>query len=116
MCGTAVAGAAGAAAATTYLMGGGYKEAEDAVNTIIGSIGGLLCDGAKESCSFKVSFAAECAVISGSMAMNKAGIKPGCGIITHDIDENIRNLGHINNVGMKEADNIMLDILSTQKK
>jgi L-cysteine desulfidase len=116
MCGTAVAGAAGAAAATAYLMGGGCKEAEDAVNTVIGSIAGMLCDGAKESCAFKVSFAAECAVMSGIMAVDKAGIRPGSGIITHDIDENIRNLGYINNYGMKEVDNIMLNILHSQKK
>lgn len=116
MCGTAVAGAAGAAAATAYLLGGGFEEAENAINTVIGSIGGMLCDGAKESCAFKVSFAAECAVISGNMAVNKVGIRAGSGIITDNIDENIRNIGLINNLGMKEADNIMLEILSTQKK
>ena len=116
MCGTAVAGAAGAAAATAYLLGGGLAEAENAINTVIGSIGGMLCDGAKESCAFKVSFAAECAVISANMAMNKNGIRTGCGIITDNIDENIRNIGLINNLGMKEADNMMLEILSTQKK
>ncbi len=116
MCGTAVAGAAGAAAATAYLLGGGCREAETAVNTVIGSIGGILCDGAKESCAFKVGFAAECAVTSGFMAVNDTGIQPGSGIITHDIDKNIRNIGYINNDGMKEADKIMLEILNTQKK
>lgn len=116
MCGTAVAGAAGAAAATAYLLGGGFEEAENAINTVIGSIGGMLCDGAKESCALKVSFAAECAVISGNMAMNKTGIRTGSGIVTDNIDENIRNIGLINNLGMKEADNIMLGILSTHKK
>ncbi|PYG89887.1 L-cysteine desulfidase [Ruminiclostridium sufflavum DSM 19573] len=116
MCGTAVAGAAGAAAATAYLLGGGLEEAENAINTVIGSIGGMLCDGAKESCALKVGFAAECAVISGNMAVNKTGIRTGSGIITDNIDENIRNIGLINNLGMKEADNIMLEILSTQKK
>lgn len=116
MCGTAVGGAAGAAAATAYLLGGGYEEAENAINTVIGSIGGVLCDGAKESCALKVSFAAECGVLSGSMAVSKNGIHTGSGIITDNIDENIRNIGLINNLGMKEADNIMLGILSTQKK
>ncbi len=116
MCGTAVAGAAGSAAATAYLLGGGFEEAENAINTVIGSIGGMLCDGAKESCALKVSFAAECAVKSGSMAVNKTGILTGSGIITDNIDENIRNIGLINNLGMKEADNIMLGILSTQKR
>ncbi len=116
MCGTAVAGAAGTAAATAYLLGGGIEEAENAINTVIGSIGGMLCDGAKESCAFKVSFAAECAVKSGGMAVNKTGIRTGSGIITDNIDDNIKNIGLINNLGMKEADSIMLEILSTQKK
>lgn len=116
LCGTAVAGAAGAAAATAYLLGGGCSEAEAAVNTVLGSIGGILCDGAKESCAFKVGFAAQCAVISGFMAVNHDGIRPGSGIITPDVDANIRNMGHINNDGMKEADKIMLEILGTQKK
>ena len=116
MCGTAVAGAAGAAAATAYLLGGGFEEAENAINTVLGSIGGMLCDGAKESCALKVSFAAECGVNSGCMAVDKTGIKTGSGIITDNIDENIRNIGIINNLGMKEADDIMLEILSAQKK
>lgn len=116
MCGTAVAGAAGAAAATAYLMGGGYEEVENAVNTVIGSIAGILCDGAKESCAFKVGFAAECAVMSGYMAINHSGIQPGRGIITCDIDKNIQNLGHINNSGMIEVDNIIIKILNTQKE
>ncbi len=116
MCGTAVAGAAGAAAATAYLLGGGFEEAENAINTVIGSIGGMLCDGAKESCALKVSFAAECGVKSGNMAMDKTGIQTGSGIISDSIDENIRNIGLINNIGMKEADNIMLSILSTLRR
>ncbi len=116
MCGTAVAGAAGAAAAITYLLGGGCLEAEYAINTVIGSIGGVLCDGAKESCSHKVSFAAQCAVISAALSLENKGIRAGSGIITDNIDTNIKNIGRINNLGMKEADNIMLEILSTQKK
>ena len=116
MCGTALAGAAGAASAIAYLLGGGLPEIEMAINTILGSIGGLLCDGAKESCAFKVGFAAELAVVSGAMAADCKGIKPGGGIITHEIDKNIRNVGHINNKGMREVDNIILEILHTQKK
>lgn len=116
MCGTAIAGAAGAAAATSFLLGGGCMEAEHAVNTVLGTIGGMLCDGAKESCAFKVGTAAECAVTSGYMAVKHMGIKPGSGIITDSIDSNIQNMGYINNTGMKEADNIMLDILGSQKR
>ena len=116
MCGTAVAGAAGSAAAVTYLLGGGCSEAENAINTVIGSIGGVLCDGAKESCSHKVGLAAQCAVISATLAVENKGIRAGSGIITDNIDTNIRNIGRINNLGMKEADNIMLEILSKQKK
>ena len=116
MCGTAIAGAAGAAAATSLLLGGGCSEAEHAVNTVLGTIGGMLCDGAKESCAFKVGTAAECAVTSGYMAVKHKGIKPGSGIITDDIDNNIQNMGYINNAGMKEADNIMVEIIGSQKR
>lgn len=116
MCGTAIAGAAGGAAAASFLMGGGCPEAEHAVNTVLGTIGGMLCDGAKESCAFKVGMAAECAVTSGYMAVKHMGIKPGSGIITDNIDDNIQNMGYINNTGMKEADNIMLKILGSQKR
>ncbi|RCX19943.1 L-cysteine desulfidase [Anaerobacterium chartisolvens] len=116
MCGTAIAGAAGAAAATAYLMGGGCKEVKNAVDTVIGSIGGILCDGAKESCAFKVGFAAECGVMSGYMAAKHLGIRQGRGIITGNTDKNIKNLGLINNEGMTEADNIMIEILNEQKE
>jgi len=116
ICGTSIAAAAGAAAATAYLLGGDYEETECAINTVIGSIGGVLCDGAKESCAFKAGFAAECAVLSGFMAANKSGIKSGSGIITCDIDKNIQSVGRINNVGMKDTDSIILSMILQQKE
>jgi L-cysteine desulfidase len=92
MCGTAIAGAAGGAAAASFLMGGGCPEAEHAVNTVLGTIGGMLCDGAKESCAFKVGWLRMCRD-SGYMAVKHMGIKPGSGIITDNIDDNIQNMG-----------------------
>ncbi|TCL63296.1 L-cysteine desulfidase [Hydrogenispora ethanolica] len=114
MCGTAMAGAAGAGAAAAYLFGGDRSAVERAIDTALGTLTGILCDGAKESCAFKVSMAAANGVVDGYMAVRERYIRGASGMITADIDRTIRNIGRINNECMKEVNHSILKIIQNR--
>jgi len=112
LCGCAIAAGAGAAAAIVYQhYGKDMKKITLAVNTIISDLGGMLCDGAKEGCAFKIATATDSAIRSAYMAMNDYGITPMEGIVGKTAEETIYNLGRISTRGMAKADDEILKIM-----
>jgi len=112
LCGCAIAAGAGAAAAIVYQhYGKDMKKITLAVNTIISDLGGMLCDGAKEGCAFKIATATDSAIRSACMAMNDYGITPMEGIVGKTAEETIHNLGRISTRGMAKADDEILKIM-----
>ncbi len=111
-CGCAVAPAVGIAAATVYLLGGSYGEMVQAMNSVVGALAGIVCDGAKESCAYKLSTAAAAAIELGYLAVKMhASVPFGMGIVGNRIEDTIRNLGKLNNPGMIETDKCILGII-----
>ena len=55
LCGCVVA-STGSSCGITYLMEGNYEQITFAVKNMIGNITGMICDGAKPSCSLKQGF------------------------------------------------------------
>lgn len=115
LCGCVVAGT-GASSGITYLMGGGYKEISFAVQNMIANITGMLCDGAKPSCSLKVATGVSTAILSAMMAMEGKSATSSEGIVDEDVDQTIRNLTLIGTRGMLETDKVVLDIMTSKKK
>ncbi len=66
----------GRAAASTYLMGGGYAEAAAAVKNMIANLTGMICDGAKPSCAMKLTSGVSTALLSAMMAMDGHCVTP----------------------------------------
>ena len=69
LCGVTVASVS-AAAAITYLLKGTKEQMFFAIQNTLGNVTGMLCDGAKASCSMKVSTCTGAAVQSALMARN----------------------------------------------
>jgi len=115
-CGCAVAAATGVAAATVYLNGGNYQEMIEAMNSVVGSLAGIICDGAKESCAYKVSIATSTAIEYAYLARNKVFISKGVGIIACEIEETFKNMGKINNPGMVGTDKCLVEIIKENNK
>ncbi len=111
-CGCAIAPATGLAAAAVYLMGGDSRTQEHAMQTVIGTFAGMLCDGAKESCAFKVAAAVGAAVDIAKLAMAGAYVPDSSGIVGRSIDETFANLGRINNPGMRETERVVLQLIA----
>ncbi|OBU13840.1 hypothetical protein AYY19_07000 [Photobacterium aquimaris] len=110
LCGATTA-SMGAVAGMTWLLGGDIKQISAAINSMIGDIAGMICDGAKTSCAMKVSSSAGSAVKSALMALDGIGVTGNEGIVAHDVDSTIRNLSMLANGSMTQTDVQILDIM-----
>ncbi len=109
----AVSAACGAGAAIMYLHGGDYDAIARTITNTVANVGGIVCDGAKSSCASKIAAALEAAILAYHMSLNNRVFQPGEGIVQADVEDTIRSIGYVGNVGMKQTDieilNIMLD-------
>lgn len=115
LCGCVVA-ATGSACGITLLMGGEYREVTYAVQNMIANLTGMICDGAKPSCSLKVTTGVSTAVLSAVMAMEGRCVSCVEGIIEEDVDRSIRNLTRIGSEAMDETDRMVLEMMTNKEK
>jgi L-cysteine desulfidase len=111
ICGCAVAAGAGAAAGLTILMGGTIAQAAMAMNTLLANTAGMLCDGAKESCTLKVGTGAAEAYLAALFALKGRGIDCPQGVVDVNLEKTTDNMGVINRDGMRDMDQVMINIL-----
>ncbi|MDP4278726.1 MAG: L-serine ammonia-lyase, iron-sulfur-dependent, subunit alpha [Bacteroidota bacterium] len=111
LCGAMIAGI-GSSCGLTFLMGGSREQISYAIKNMIGNLTGIICDGAKPSCSIKVMSAVSTATISALMAIENKVITQLEGIIDDDVDQSIQNLTTIGAEGMKETDKLILKIMT----
>lgn len=110
-CGCSVAAATGVAAASVYLLGGTFDQAVTAMQSLIGTLGGMLCDGAKESCAYKLSTATAMGIQFAYLALDGCGLKSGIGILGNTIEDTFYNLGQLNDPGMVETDKVIVQLM-----
>ncbi|MCF0207130.1 MAG: serine dehydratase subunit alpha family protein [Bacteroidales bacterium] len=114
LCGCVVA-STGSSCGITYLMGGGYEQVCYSVKNMIANITGMICDGAKPSCSLKLATGISSAVLSSTLAMENHCVSSVEGIIDDDVDNTIKNLTLIGTSGMNETDKYVLNIMTSKK-
>ena len=114
LCGCVVA-ATGSSCGITYLMGGGYDEVSYSVKNMVANLTGMICDGAKPSCSLKLTSGVSTAILSAMLAMEHRCTTSVEGIVDDDVDHTIRNLTDIGRDGMCETDRMILDIMTHKK-
>ena len=107
LCGCVVA-STGSSCGITYLMGGNYEQICHSIKNMIANLAGMLCDGAKPSCSLKVSSGVSTALLS----MEGRCVTSAEGIIDDDVDRSIRNLTSIGADAMCTTDEMVLDIMT----
>ena len=111
LCGCVVA-ATGSACGLTYLMDGTYEQIVYAVKNMIANITGMICDGAKPSCSLKVATGVSTAVLSSMLAIEDEVVSSAEGIIDDDVDRCVQNMASIGTRGMAATDSLVLDIMT----
>jgi len=114
LCGATVAGTA-AACAITYLLGGGSREIGYTINNMLGTVTGMLCDGAKGDCALKVAACVSTAFLCSNMAMAGISVQPNEGIVDRSPAQTVKNFVRIGNEGSAALDEIVLDIMLSKK-
>lgn len=107
----AVSAACSAGAAITYLSGGGREAIARTIVNTLGSVGGILCDGAKSSCAAKIAAALSGAILGFEMSRKERAFRPGEGVVQEDVEDTIRALGRVGRVGMAQTDIEILEIM-----
>ena len=111
ICGCAIGAAVGASAAIAWMLGGTDEQIAGAPTNVYANLTGMVCDGAKESCSMKLSTSAEEAILSAYLAVNGMISKENVGVVGATIEGTISNIGRLSREGFKDVDNVMLDII-----
>ena len=113
LCGCVVA-SIGSSVGITYLMGGDYEHICYAVKNMIANLTGMICDGAKPSCSLKITSGVSTAVLSALLSIEGKCVSSSEGIVDDSVDKSIHNLTAIGADGMGVTDELVLHIM-TQK-
>lgn len=111
LCGCVVA-STGACCGITYILGGKLENIKYAIKNMIGDISGMVCDGAKCGCALKVSTGVSAAIQASMLALNDVEISQNDGIIDKDVEKTIKNLCELGTRGLKEADDVILNIMT----
>ncbi len=111
VCGCGVAAGVGCAAGLTYMLNGDNKQIKGSINNMIAGISGMLCDGAKLGCAYKLSISVDAAVDAAKMALEKIYIPEDNGILGSTAEKTIQNLAHVSNIGMNDTDTAILEVM-----
>lgn len=103
-------------AGIAYLNDDSLKIIENLVTNGLATASGIICDGAKESCASKISTALFSAMLGYEMAKNQRVFEESCGIVQDCVEHTIKVVGTLGQEGMKQTDNLILDIMTKGKE
>ncbi|MDO5734706.1 MAG: L-serine ammonia-lyase, iron-sulfur-dependent, subunit alpha [Eubacteriales bacterium] len=103
--------AASAVASIAWMLGAEEREIAEIVSNSLGGVSGMVCDGAKDSCAFKIVNALNCAFAAWDLAQDGFRFHSGDGLIKSDIDSTIRAIGEMAKEGMHETDEKIVEIM-----
>jgi len=114
ICGCAIAAGIGASVAVAWLLGCNDDQIAGTINNMSGDLAGMVCDGAKGGCAFKLSTASGEAILSAKLAKNNIFISETEGIVGTGAESTIRNLGKLCVRGMDHVDKKIIEVMLGQ--
>ena len=106
-----VSAATGSGAGITWLAGGTYDQICATITNTLGTISGMVCDGAKPSCASKIASAVDTAILAHEMAMAGKLFHSGDGLVKDNIEATIRSVGRMAAEGMVSTDQKILELM-----
>jgi len=113
-CGAVSAGCA-AGAAIAWLNGGGLTDVAHTLVNALATVSGMICDGAKPSCAAKIAAAVDAGLLGWHMYRAGQEFRSGEGIVAKGVEANIRNVGRLGRLGMRETDREIIRIMTGQE-
>jgi len=78
---------------------------------MIGTLAGIICDGGKPGCAFKLSISTDAAIESALIALNGVVISSYDGIVDNTAEKTVQNLGKVSTDGMATTDEAILGVM-----
>lgn len=107
----AVSAAVGSVCGIAWMLGGDEDLLQRIINNTLGTISGMVCDGAKASCAAKIAAALNVAFDAYELAERGISFANGDGIVKASADETIRAVGRMARLGMRATDAEIIDIM-----
>lgn len=111
LCACSIASSLSASVGIIYMLGGNVKQMIGCMKNIIGSITGMLCDGAKEGCANKVAVSTGVGVMSAFMAMDNFCINEKDGILGDSMKDLFTSINYIIDRGMDKTNECIVEIM-----
>jgi L-cysteine desulfidase len=111
VCGCGVAAAVGAGCGMVFLLGGDILQIEAQINNMVGTMAGIICDGAKSGCALKALMAVGLAVESAYLSLENVRIPSTDGIVGGQVVDTLENLQRIIEAGMSSMDTAIVDVM-----
>ena len=92
-------------------MGGTVEELALVVSNTLANVAGIICDGAKASCSAKIASSVEAALMALNLTFRGKSFRPGEGVVKADANNTVKGVAAIAREGMKETDEVILNIM-----
>jgi len=112
ICGCAIASGVGSSAAITWMLGGDDDKIAGSCTNMLANLTGMICDGAKDTCSLKLSTSAQESVFSAYLAIEGVIAEKNVGIVGNFIEDTIKNLGFLCEEGLDHADSAIINIIN----
>lgn len=111
----AMAACAGVSGAMAYLDKLPLENIKIAISNTLGTVSGIICDGAKSSCACKIAVGLSSAFDSYIAAKKGRALLSGEGIIGSTAERTIANVGTLAAEGMLETDAVTVHIMMDEK-
>lgn len=100
--------ASGAAAAIAYLRGGTKEQIFKSMEYVLGTMSGMVCDGAKASCASKIAMSVQSAVVGADLSLSSVGYLSGDGLIQESPTLTVDSIIRLAKEGMRTTDEIII--------
>lgn len=116
MCACAVTASVGVAGGAAMMLGGGYDAVNHAIMNMIASVFGVVCDGARVTCAYKLANAIGIALESAMFALDGVNVPAGQGVVGYDADDTMALMGRIARDGMITMDKALCRVMFERTK
>ena len=107
-----ICSAAAVSGALAFLNDENLDVVSHSIGNTLGDVSGIICDGAKSSCAMKIATTIYAAFDAYMLAAQGRYLQGGDGIIAHDIEKTLKNIGSLSQNGMYITDKVIIDIMS----
>jgi L-cysteine desulfidase len=116
MCSCEVAASMGVASGIVLLKGGTAKQAEMAIQNLIPSVFGVVCDGAKPACALRLASSTGIALDAAALALKGIQLAKNQGVLDENADASVDFLGDFALNAMIESDKELCARMMNKRK